>query len=464
MKVNSRLLVTAVFLVISAAIIGSRYLGAFPTIPQPKNLKSNAVMWDVNLSHPYVTRGSDGEVLLNLNVEGQDVESTKRAPVNLVLVIDRSGSMGDVGKIEYAKEAAKRIISGLDKRDRLGIVAYSTYVELLFPIQFLNDKNRAFSVVDSVYPTESTNLSGGLIEGIDQLKTLTAFQGREGYINRVILLSDGLANVGITDIGELSRISSQAAETGIHITTMGLGLHYDENLMTNIAEYGAGNYYFIESPTQLASIFEREFGQMLATVARDSKILLSLAPGVHIQNIYGYTHTIKDGKVQINLGDLFSGEKRNLLIKLNAPTDKIGKQQLATAYFEFTDIWKNNNQVSLHKDLAYEVTEDKNKVAANEDKDVITRGTSVDAAHQMYKATTEYEKGNREDALSYIKSALGRIADLNKSPQKSDATVRQEADLRDVMEEMSVTAPAPASEPGKKLIKESKAKAREQQK
>ena len=274
MKVSSKLVLIMVFLLISAIVIGSRYLVAFPTIPQPNTVKTDTVLWNANLSHPYITKGSDGEVLLNLNVEGRDMRSTKRAPVNLVLVIDRSGSMSDVGKIEYAKEAAKKIISGLDKRDRLGIVAYSTYVELLFPIQFLNEKDRAVSVVDSLYPTESTNLSGGLTEGINQLKTLTALQSRDRYINRVIILSDGLANVGITDIGELSRISSQAAESGIHITTMGLGLHYDENLMINIAEYGAGNYYFIESPTQLASIFEREFGEMLATVARDSKIYL----------------------------------------------------------------------------------------------------------------------------------------------------------------------------------------------
>ncbi len=464
MKVSSKLFMVAAFMAISAGIIGSRYLEAFPTISLPEHSISDAVKWNVSISHPYVSKGSEGEVLLNLNVEGENLRSAERAPVNLVLVIDRSGSMGDVGKMEYAKEAARRIISRLDKKDRLGIVAYSTHVELLLPMQFLNDKERAISVVDSLYPTESTNLSGGLIEGIDQFKTLATPPKRQGYINRAIVLSDGLANVGITDIGELSLIAGQAAERGIHITTMGLGVHYDENLMTNIAENGAGNYYFIESPTQLTGIFEKEFGHMLATVARDSKITLSLAPGVDLQNVYGYTHAIKDGKVQINLGDLYSGEKRSVLIKLKAPTDKMGKHKLATAYLNFTDIVKNNNDVSLQQHLAYEVTEDKNKVAYNEDKDVTARGTSVDAAYEMYKAATEYERGNRGGALSYIKNALGRISDLNETGQKSDATLKQEEVLRDAMEEMSVGAPAPASEPGKKLIKEFKARAREQQK
>lgn len=433
---------------------------AFPTIPQPINSNTGTVSWDVKSSHPYVHRGSDGEVLVNLQVKGQEIRALERAPVNLVLVIDRSGSMSEAGKMEYAKEAAKSIISGLGSGDRIGIVAYSTEVESIYPIQFLKDKQSALSVVDSLYPTDSTNLSGGLTSGIDQLKSLV----NEGYVDRVILLSDGLANVGITDIDELGRIAGRAAEKGVHITTMGLGLNYDENLMMNIAEHGAGNYYFIESPTQLTRIFEKEFGQILATVAKDSVIYLSLAPGVQIKNIYGYTHTMKDGKVQIRLGEIFSGQERDILVKMNAPTDNPGKHQLVSASLEFTDILGGKQSVSLQKELTYEVTEDMNKVASNENKEVTARGVSVDAAYEMYQATTYYENGDRDSALDNLGSALGRIIKLNNSPQKTEATLKQEEELRKAMEEMSVAAPAPASDPGKKLIKDYKAKAREQQK
>ncbi len=458
LKSNSLLLVLIIGLF--ALVIGGRYLKAFPIIPRPMDSNTNKVSWDVKSSHPYVHRGSDGEVLVNLQIKGQEIRAPERAPVNLVLVIDRSGSMSEAGKMEYAKEAAKRIISGLGSSDRIGIVAYSTEVELIYPIQFLKDKQSVLSVVDSLYPTDSTNLSGGLTSGIDQLKSLTS----EGFVNRVILLSDGLANVGITDIGELGRIASRAAEKGVHITTMGLGLNYDENLMMNIAEHGAGNYYFIESPTQLTRIFEKEFGQILATVAKDSVIYLSLAPGVQIKNIYGYTHTVKDGKVQIRLGDIYSGQERNLLIKVNAPTNNLGQRQLLTASLEFTDITGDGKSVNLRKELTYEVTEDMNKVASNENKEVTARGVSVDAAYEMYQATTYYENGDRDSALDNIGSALGRIIKLNNSPQKTEATLKQEEELRKAMEEMSVAAPAPASDPGKKLIKDYKAKAREQQK
>lgn len=461
MKLKNGSIILVVILGFFAILVGSRYLIAFPTIPQPKHTSSNTgtVSWDAKLSHPYVHKGSNGDVLVNFQIKGQEIKSSERAPVNLVLVIDRSGSMSEAGKLEYAKEAAKRIISGLGSGDRIGIVVYSTEVDLLYPIQFLKDKQSATSVVDSLHPTDSTNLSGGLTVGIDQLKSLK----RDGYINRVILLSDGLANVGITDIGQLSRVASQAAEDGIHITTMGLGLNYDENLMMNLAEYGAGNYYFIESPNQLTLIFEKEFGQILATVSKDTVIYLSLAPGVQLKEVYGYTNTLKDGKVQINLGDIFSGLERNILIKLNAPTERLGKQQLITASFEFTDILKNNTAVGIQSELTYEITEDKDKVAVNENKEVSARGISVDAAYDMYEATTYYETGNSVDALNNIKAALGRISELNNSPLKSAATVKQEEELRKAADLMEAP-PAVESDAGKSLIKEYKAKSREQQK
>ncbi|NIT13068.1 MAG: VWA domain-containing protein, partial [Candidatus Dadabacteria bacterium] len=127
------------------------------------------------------------------------------------------------------------------------------------PIQTLEDKRTARNVVNALYPTNSTNLSGGLIEGINQIKSVYDKE----YLNRVVLLSDGLANAGITNVHRINDISRKASEKGISITTMGLGASYDENMLTSIAEYGAGNYYFIESPTQIASIFTREFGQIV---------------------------------------------------------------------------------------------------------------------------------------------------------------------------------------------------------
>jgi len=458
-KDKRSLFFVSVLLFLFALISVTGYKVAFPKIPGLRNPQNGSVSWDVILNGPYVLKGSDGEVQLNLKINGKEFASPERSPLNLVLVIDRSGSMSERGKLVFAKEAAKAIIAGIGNEDRLSIVAYSTDVQLLLPIQYLKDKENAISVVESLYPTNSTNLSGGLIAGIDQLKSLD----REGYVNRVILLSDGLANVGITNAEQLSGIIGQAAEKGIHITTMGLGLNYDEDLLMNIAEYGAGNYYFIESPMQLADIFEKEFGQLVSTVAKDSVIHLSLAPDVRIKKVFGYTYKNKDGKIRIDLGDVVSGQERNILIKLNVPTDKVGSHHLAKAYLEFREVFEGGRVFKLRREMNYEVTKSRNIVTENENKKVNARGVSVDAAYELYQAATEYEDGKANDAISKVKRALGKISELNKTPYRSDATVMQEKVLRDAFEAME-EAPDPASSTGKKIIKEYKAEAREQQK
>lgn len=462
--------IIGIFILIAAALAGGRYLSALPTNHKQEEVSmdiktvsnTDTVTWDVKLSHPYVEKGSLRELMLNLKIKGREGEMKERTSVNLVLVIDRSGSMSDRGKIEYAREAAKQIIAGLNKEDRLAVVAYSTDVELLYPIQLLSDKESAVSVVNALYPTDSTNLSGGLVKGIEQLDSVK----RDGYVNRVILLSDGLANAGITDLGELGRIASRASEKGIHITTMGLGVDYDENLMMALAEHGAGNYYFIESPNQLAGIFQKEFGQIASTVAKDPVIRIGLAPGVTIDEVYGYTWTkTPDGVAEIKLGDFFGGQERDILVKLTVPAGKDGQNDLGKAEIAFRDLLNDEKPSGLTTALSYEVTEDADKVAKNENKDVTARWVSVDASGSYYQATTSYESGDKAGALSRLKSAYDSVANLNRSPYGNAKTAQQEAELRDALESMSdPAAPAPASDAGKALIKEQKASARDAQK
>lgn len=452
--------VTAILFLVFTLVGGGEFLFAVP-LQSSANSKEATVSWDVELGNPYVKQGLYADQLLNIKLSGRsDMPLIVRAPVNLVLVIDRSGSMSDRGKITYAKQAAKEIIQRLGSNDRLSIVAYSTEAQVLYPMQSLGNKAHAISAVDSIYPTNSTNLSGGLIAGINQLESAT----RSGYINRVILLSDGLANKGITDIGELSRVSSRASERNIHITTMGLGLDFDENLMMSLAQHGAGNYYFIESPSQLASIFQREFGQLTRIIAKSSMLTLSLQPGVILTEVYGYTYsTTKDGNIQIKLGDMFAGQQRDILLKLRVPAEKIGKRDLVIAYLNYEDLLDGNETAGFEKELSYLVTSDEQKISAAENKEVKARGVSVDAASNLLKATTEYESGNSEGALSYMNDAYQKIVQVNQTPQRNKQTLKQEEELREAIGEMEMEAPSPMSNSGKKLIKEQKAKAFEYQ-
>ena len=462
MKYGINTLIVGVFLVVCITLLGVQYLGAFPTIPKPENDINKRISMFLQLDHPYVYKGSNGEVLLNTKIKGGEAPMIDRAPVNLVLVIDRSGSMSEKGKIEYARQAAKQIISGLNEKDRLSVVAYSTDVEVLLPIQYLSDKERATSAVNSLYPTDSTNLSGGLVSGIGQLEKLD----REGYVNRVILLSDGLANAGITDMGELNKIASRAAEKGVHITTMGLGVNYDEDLMMNLSEYGAGNYYFVESPSQLAGIFDKEFGRLASTVAKDPVYTITLAPGVSVEEVYGYTYeTTKEGKVRIKLGDFYGGQERNILLRLNAPADKTGEKSLVTARIEYEDVLGDSAQVYNEEVVKYEVTEDQELVAEKKNREVTDRGLSVDAAMHYSQAASAYEEGDHEEALSSLSAAMSNVERAKKSSPYDPKILEQEIEIREALDVLSMdSAPLPSSPEGQGLIKDFKYDAREQMK
>ena len=446
-------------MLVLAILVGTSFLTAFPTIPKPSGSSDGSLRWDLKLANPYVLQGTNNELVLNLKITGEEYTVKERPPVNLVLVLDRSGSMSERGKLEYAKKAANEIISSLSSNDRLGIVAYSTNVELLYPIQILEDKRIARNVVNSLYPTNSTNLSGGLIKGINQIESVL----NKEYLNRVVLLSDGLANAGITNISQINKISRRASEMGIGITTMGLGANYDENMLTNIAEYGAGNYYFIESPTQIASIFNKEFGQLVRTVAKNPRIKLHLEPGVKIKDVQGYKYFEKDGNIEINPGDLFGGQERNILIRLDVPTNQVGSNKLAKAFLEFDDI-ANRKSVTYSEELDYKVTKKKGLVLKNENKEVGARAASVQAASEFYRAARLYEDGKLDEAMAEVTFGILGLDKLNSSPQRSAETVEQEMVLRGALKDMSNNAPAPSSEAGKSIIKKYKAQSRLQQK
>lgn len=411
------------------------------------------------ISNPYVEYNSDREMLVNMKLWGDERRPVKRPPVNLILVIDKSGSMNERGKMIYAKKAAKIMINNLNSYDRVGIIAYSDYARVISPLQKLNNKARLRRKIDQIYPANATNLSAGLIEAIRELK----YEDDHRRINKVILLSDGLANRGVTDLYSLSNIASRASSEGIYITTMGLGLHFDEDLMATVAEYGAGNYYFIESPNQIAYIFDKEFRKMSSTIARDAVLEIDLEDDVELEELYGYTYDRKDDKILIKLGNYYSGQERNIKMSLRVPTNKKGKNDLFTSSLRYTDI-ENGRKNKIDESVNYNVTNDPKKVVKNENKVVVSEMESVKASKDLGSATRAYEQGYTGLAIDKLKGALESVRRLNKSGYKTSNSMAQEMALNDALSEFESAPASPASDSGKRMIKKYKEESRVQQK
>ena len=351
---------------------------------------------------PFISHNG-GIAYLQICITIPVAESRERQPMNLAVVLDRSGSMADEEKIEYAKKAVRSLIDQLQEGDYFSFVIYDNVVQVLRGSQRVRDKRDLRDLLDEVYPRGATNLGGGLIAGLEQVER---HLDRE-FLNRVILLSDGLANRGITDPYELRRIAQRYRSKSISVTTMGVGLDYNENLMMGLSQSGGGNYYFIESPNSLASIFRKELRSLSSIVAQNASVELRPADGVRVLDVVGCEQP-RDGRcVTIPVGDLYSGEQRQLTVELEIP-EGAGTLQAVNGVLRYEgrhgwfESWPSFAASLHYTRILAEIDKNRdNEVQALVDVALSTR--SVD------RALKALDEGRKDDAAKELKAAQSAV-------------------------------------------------------
>jgi Ca-activated chloride channel family protein len=263
------------------------------------------------------------------------------------------------------------------------------------------------SAIDSITDGSGTNIHGGMVLARDQLLSVLA----KGRLNRVILMSDGNANAGITDVPTLSRIASDAAEKGVRITTVGLGLDYNEDLMEALAENGRGQYYYVRDAGELQAVFDGELRSMQATVATNAELRLEPAcAGVEIVEVYGYS-TRRDGSaVIVNLADLVGGDKRKVVARLRVPAHTAGKAGVLTASFAFDPSGGGARQIAMSR-LGVEVANDPVAVDRSADATVIAKVAQVESGLAIREAAEAYSRGDMARAKSVIAAQRQSVRD-----------------------------------------------------
>lgn len=246
-----------------------------------------------------------------LRIEGDAPLAEDRVPLNLSLVLDRSGSMQGE-PLRAAIEAATTLVRRLHMDDIVSVVAYDDEVQVVAMPSTGETDDQLAAEIASIRVGGSTNLSGGWLRG----RELVARNLREGGVNRVILLTDGQANRGITDPAQLTGLTRTAAGAGITTTTIGFGPHYDEDLLQAMADGGQGASYYIERTDQASGVFEEELEGLLSLAAQNIQVAVRPGRDAEYANVVHQYPSRSEGDVlTVDVGDLYAREPRRVLFE-----------------------------------------------------------------------------------------------------------------------------------------------------
>ncbi len=358
------------------------------------------------LDKPVWLNGSGEPVYLQVDIYSKEVSRRERIPLNIALVIDRSGSMASERKLDYAKQAAEFVVRNLDREDVLALVTYESQVQVILPAQVVRNKRNILSIIKSINTGGSTNLSGGMLEGYSQ----TAKHWKTGQVNRVLLLSDGLTNQGITRSEKLQAICQDKISKGISISTFGVGADFDEDLMLNLAEHGNGNYYFIGSPDQIPTIFSREMTGLLAVAAQNVRIAVETAPEVKVEKVFGYLQDTRQNRTEVSLGDVFSNDHYIVTFKLSLPANIGDSLQLAKVSLSYDDVTNKGDRIKTGAPVNIYGTTTPDERNNYLNPNVSAQVTLLYSARQIQSAIQKIDDGNIDDTRKELGKQLALVS------------------------------------------------------
>jgi len=242
-----------------------------------------------------------------------DLRTFRRRPLNLSVVVDRSGSMSGP-KMQAARTALHKLLQQLGPQDRLSIIAFDNDVDVMLPsVALTRGSEPLHAVVDDIRVGGSTDIESALAEGFKQVRR----HARRGVENRVMLLTDARPNTGRTGEGEFVELSRAAAAEGIGLTFFGIGLDFGQALTLAISRIPGANYVFLENAQKLAKVFDRDFDLLVTPVAWDFEMEVSPIPGYRVAAAYGVPSWVGSGKkdtVRIHVPTLFLSRNRGAIV------------------------------------------------------------------------------------------------------------------------------------------------------
>nr|MDQ2733349.1 VWA domain-containing protein [Armatimonadota bacterium] len=337
-----------------------------------------------------------------------------RTPLNLSLVIDRSGSMTGP-KLENAKRAASEVVRLLEDGDYVSVIGFDNNGRAYAPAQRLNGGTRP-EVLDRIRRIAcggGTDIRRALEAGYEQLQP---FAGPE-TISRLLLLSDGQDESGNT-VEMLTTQANIFAGAQIAITSLGIGDDFDEQMMIAIAERSGGASHYIKNPEDIVDIFRQEMSRLFAVVARWPRILVRVARNVQISRVLNdnYRKRIVEDTAEIQLNDMSSGEQQFVLLELLATPWPGGEFRVAQVEMNYQTSASASLQ-RLNEDVLLSYTDQPELVRTGRNLEVMRRREELNVATVLTRTMLELKKGKLrpEDAAVDLDNAHATLVRYGES-------------------------------------------------
>lgn len=360
---------------------------------------------DLSLDRDVLPAGQRETAIIKVALNVPEIpRGIERPPVNLTLVLDRSGSMaGD--KISKARDAAITALRMLGPQDLFSLVIYDHNVQTLIPPQSAANSEWLEAQIRRISVGGNTALFGAVSQGAAEIrKNLERI-----FVHRVVLLSDGLANVGPSSPNDLARLGAALLKEGISVTTIGIGHGFNEDLMSQLADRSDGNHYFVESSVDLPRIFAAELGDVLSVAARRISIELETPAGVQPLRIIGREGRIVGNRVEIHLNQLYGGQEKYVLIEVQVNPGKADQQQKiadARCYYENALTNHRENTIALAQ---VRFSPRPEEVLQSANRPVLESVVENEIAASRDRALDLYNAGRKDEAVAEIRKSSDKL-------------------------------------------------------
>lgn len=359
---------------------------------------SRPLVLDVQADAPILKAGEKHTIVARVLVKPDKTARRKRVPLAVALVLDRSGSMRSDGKMDNAKRGAAEALRMLDERDVAAVVAYDDKASVVLPTRSVGSPAPFRKAIDALRPGGSTALHDGVQTGAKQLRSYVD----EGFAPRVILLSDGLANVGPSTTEELAALGRTLAGQGITITTIGLGLDYNEDTMTALAAESGGNAYFARDAGMLPGIFARDMEDAVTLTAQRVRVVVECGESARPVRVIGREGSVRGRTVEVPIHNLYGAEKY-ALIEMEVPPQKEGEVplKLAQIRLEYTDAATGKEAVD-EAPLSVTFSRDGDAIAKARRGDIVAQTELARNAEAREEAVRLADAGRTQEAVKLL--------------------------------------------------------------